>query len=182
MRPCSVPSDRALANLRRKLVRRPARHRSTFSEVGASEKPGVVQADLAWPRAPSFSHVTLCHLKNGRHARRPTRGMSNLADTNCGDLRCGSRSTRRRQMQKDLCMFPEIRACPELFPEGDDNPSASALARDPIFLRRASVCQAYPAIGGTGLAQLRPSMLPSIEGLPTSRPVGHRSGRGAYSR
>jgi hypothetical protein len=34
---------RALANLRRKLVRRLAHHGPTFSGVGASDQPGAVQ-------------------------------------------------------------------------------------------------------------------------------------------
>lgn len=35
---------RAIANLGRKLVRRPARHGSTLSGVGASDKPGAVHS------------------------------------------------------------------------------------------------------------------------------------------
>jgi hypothetical protein len=36
--------NRAGPHLRRKLVRRLARHGSTFSGVGASDKPGAVQS------------------------------------------------------------------------------------------------------------------------------------------
>ena len=38
------PVNRAFAHLSRKLVRRLARHRSTFSGVGASDKPGAVHS------------------------------------------------------------------------------------------------------------------------------------------
>ncbi|MCK8458529.1 hypothetical protein, partial [Sphingomonas faeni] len=38
---------RPLADFGRKLVRRLARHGSTFSGVGASDKPGAVQTDNA---------------------------------------------------------------------------------------------------------------------------------------
>jgi hypothetical protein len=62
-------TNRAIAHLGRKLVRRLACHRSTFSGVGANDKPGAVQVETVVEKRMST----------------PV-GPASIAKTSCGDI------------------------------------------------------------------------------------------------
>jgi len=69
---------RPLANLRRKLVRRLARHRSTFSGVGASDKPGAVQFAFAFTIDANRSLTFTLHQAYLALAKTPIEGPAGV--------------------------------------------------------------------------------------------------------
>jgi hypothetical protein len=79
---------RPLANLRRELVRRLARHRSSLSGVGASDKPGAVQIELR--RVEGFT-IGMRTLGDGRGVEDSTFTLGRIVNNRIGlDIWCAT--------------------------------------------------------------------------------------------
>jgi len=72
-------SHSAVTHLRRKSVRRLARHRSSLSGVGASDKPGAVHKDLSGRVEKDIERILLVHCDSVPNRTQGVRALALIA-------------------------------------------------------------------------------------------------------